>query len=116
MVFVETTAVAQELVGVLKALSLVAFALHDRTPKAQVNNTGSRTCHLNVNAAGLLLLLLPREREIGMVFGACLQHVHVSLAAVEHGRMVAANVSEHKVLLKFANRLNSERYRPGGGG
>lgn len=36
VVFVETTAVAQELVGMLKALSLVAFALHDRTPKAQV--------------------------------------------------------------------------------
>ncbi|CAM9443943.1 unnamed protein product [Ectocarpus sp. 6 AP-2014] len=35
LVFVETTAVAQELVGELKALSLVAFAVHDRTPKAQ---------------------------------------------------------------------------------
>lgn len=37
LVFVETTAAAQELVGELKALSLVAFALHERTPKAQVN-------------------------------------------------------------------------------
>ncbi|CAM9849465.1 unnamed protein product [Ectocarpus sp. 4 AP-2014] len=36
LVFVETIAVAQELVGELKALSLVAFAVHDRTPKAQV--------------------------------------------------------------------------------
>jgi len=37
LVFVETTAVAQELAGELKALGLVAFALHDRTPKAQVS-------------------------------------------------------------------------------
>lgn len=36
VVFAETTAVAQELVGELKALGLVAFAVHDRTPKAQV--------------------------------------------------------------------------------
>lgn len=36
LVFVETTTAAQELVGELKALSLVAFALHERTPKAQV--------------------------------------------------------------------------------
>ena len=39
LVFVETTAAAQELVGELKALSLVAFAVHDRTPKAQVRKT-----------------------------------------------------------------------------
>lgn len=36
LVFVETTAVAQGLIGELKALSLVAFAIHERTPKAQV--------------------------------------------------------------------------------
>lgn len=36
LVFVETTAAAQELVGELKALGLVVFALHERTPKAQV--------------------------------------------------------------------------------
>ena len=36
VVFVEQATVAQELVGVLKALSLVAFAVHERTPKAQV--------------------------------------------------------------------------------
>eukprot|EP00903_Cladosiphon_okamuranus_P009531 g9080.t1 len=35
VVFVENTAVAQELIGMLKALSLTAYAVHDRTPKAQ---------------------------------------------------------------------------------
>lgn len=38
MVFIETTSVAQELVCELKALGLVAFAVHDRTPKAQVTD------------------------------------------------------------------------------
>lgn len=36
VVFVEMAAVAQELVGELKALGLQAFVLHERTPKAQV--------------------------------------------------------------------------------
>lgn len=42
LVFVETTAVAQALIGELKALSLAAFAVHERTPKAQVKS--SMTC------------------------------------------------------------------------
>lgn len=41
VVFVETTAVAQDLIVKLKALSLTAFAVHERTIKAQVCTTGN---------------------------------------------------------------------------
>lgn len=67
VVFVETTADAQELVGVLKALNLVAFALHDRTPKAQVT-LQSRSCHMR---AAVGLLLSSRSRETNAVVQDC---------------------------------------------
>lgn len=38
LVFVETVAAAQEIVADLKALNMAAFAVHERTPKAQVSN------------------------------------------------------------------------------
>lgn len=44
VVFVETIAVAQELLAVLKALSLAAFAVHERTPKAQVIDSSGVSC------------------------------------------------------------------------
>lgn len=42
VVFVETTTGAQCLLGELKALGLTAFAVHERTPKAQVTCSSRR--------------------------------------------------------------------------
>ena len=79
MVFVETTVVAQELVGVLKSLSLVAFALHDRTPKAQVTEQGVHSLGV-VTGCCWAAAIAPRTRETRS-FRGLLQQVHVSLEA-----------------------------------
>lgn len=73
LVFVETIAVAQELVGELKALSLVAFAVHDRTPKAQVGRRQQFKCvvlvvvklqRVHPTSEGAVLVLLYRRHEL----------------------------------------------------
>lgn len=62
VVFVEATVIAQELIAELKALSLTAYALHERTPKAQVSGTSalfgeSKYCVV-------LVVLLCRSRRV----------------------------------------------------
>lgn len=50
VVFVEAITVAQELIAELKALSLVAFAVHERTPKTQVMNDVETTKNRGVKS------------------------------------------------------------------
>eukprot|EP00752_Nemacystus_decipiens_P010224 g9110.t1 len=124
VIFVETTAVAQELVGVLKALGLVAFALHDRTPKLQAQERVKRFLAAPSADRSSVLILTnaalarspPSVGPVKRALGAFLRVVHFDAPEGEKNAAARGRVAGSFSRGRGAETVEEVHLGGGGGG